>query len=83
MWQIWIDVGGTFTDYWAQSPDGQIRQTKVLRDVFQLQLRVRSLNGILSGIDSSGEAEMVDCSGPLLEFVSYTKVRKDFEMVKC
>ena len=29
-WQFWIDVGGTFTDCLALSPDGQQRQSKIL-----------------------------------------------------
>ncbi|MEM9410195.1 MAG: hydantoinase/oxoprolinase N-terminal domain-containing protein, partial [Planctomycetota bacterium] len=29
-WQFWIDVGGTFTDCLAQSPDGNEQVTKVL-----------------------------------------------------
>lgn len=29
-WQIWIDVGGTFTDCVARSPDGSIHSAKVL-----------------------------------------------------
>src|SRR4051794_5599578 len=29
-WQFWLDVGGTFTDCLARSPDGQLRRRKVL-----------------------------------------------------
>jgi len=29
-WQFWIDVGGTFTDCLAQSPEGQLRRHKLL-----------------------------------------------------
>ncbi len=29
-WEFWIDVGGTFTDCLARSPDGQLKRHKVL-----------------------------------------------------
>ena len=29
-WQFWLDVGGTFTDCLARTPDGQLRRRKVL-----------------------------------------------------
>ena len=29
-WQIWIDVGGTFTDCLARAPDGELMTHKVL-----------------------------------------------------
>jgi 5-oxoprolinase (ATP-hydrolysing) len=29
-WQFWIDVGGTFTDCFSQSPDGETQRLKVL-----------------------------------------------------
>ena len=29
-WEFWIDVGGTFTDCLAKTPDGAIRQHKLL-----------------------------------------------------
>jgi 5-oxoprolinase (ATP-hydrolysing) len=29
-WQFWIDVGGTFTDCVARSPEGRVRRSKVL-----------------------------------------------------
>ena len=29
-WQFWIDVGGTFTDCYAQHPDGTLRRHKLL-----------------------------------------------------
>src|SRR5436305_4823345 len=29
-WQFWLDVGGTFTDCLACTPDGQLRRRKVL-----------------------------------------------------
>ncbi len=29
-WEFWIDVGGTFTDCFALSPDGQLRRHKLL-----------------------------------------------------
>jgi 5-oxoprolinase (ATP-hydrolysing) len=29
-WEFWIDVGGTFTDCLAKSPDGSIRRHKLL-----------------------------------------------------
>src|SRR4051812_18085371 len=30
LWQFWLDVGGTFTDCLAQSPDGKLLRRKVL-----------------------------------------------------
>ena len=30
MWQFWIDVGGTFTDCLARSPDGKLKTVKTL-----------------------------------------------------
>lgn len=33
-WQFWIDVGGTFTDCLAKSPDGNLHQAKVLSSGF-------------------------------------------------
>ncbi|GIW93251.1 MAG: 5-oxoprolinase [Pirellulaceae bacterium] len=29
-WELWVDVGGTFTDCVARSPDGSLRRVKVL-----------------------------------------------------
>ena len=29
-WQFWVDVGGTFTDCVARSPQGELRALKVL-----------------------------------------------------
>jgi 5-oxoprolinase (ATP-hydrolysing) len=30
LWEFWIDVGGTFTDCFARSPDGNLRRWKLL-----------------------------------------------------
>ena len=30
LWEFWIDVGGTFTDCIARSPDGSLQRQKVL-----------------------------------------------------
>jgi 5-oxoprolinase (ATP-hydrolysing) len=47
MWKFWIDVGGTFTDCLAQSPDGQMHQTKVLSSgVFKGQLHLSDLTDV-------------------------------------
>src|SRR3954468_16287221 len=29
-WEFWVDVGGTFTDCCARSPDGEFRRHKLL-----------------------------------------------------
>ena len=55
MWQFWIDVGGTFTDCLAQSPEGKIHQTKVLSSgVFKGQLRLADLADVAGSADSAG-----------------------------
>ena len=59
MWQFWIDVGGTFTDCLAQSPDGQMHQTKVLSSgVFKGQLRLSDLTDVAHSMDSDEPADM-------------------------
>ena len=61
MWHFWIDVGGTFTDCLAQSPDGQIHQTKVLSSgVFKGQLRLSDLTDVARAIDSKEPVGMWD-----------------------
>ena len=59
MWQFWIDVGGTFTDCLAQSPDGQMHQTKVLSSgIFKGQLRLADLTDVARSTDSNDPAGM-------------------------
>ena len=44
MWEFWIDVGGTFTDCVARSPDGQLHRHKTLS------------SGVIKGsVDFSGD----------------------------
>ncbi len=41
MWRFWIDVGGTFTDCFAQDPAGRVRRGKVLSSgVWQGRCRI-------------------------------------------
>jgi 5-oxoprolinase (ATP-hydrolysing) len=49
-WEFWIDVGGTFTDSFGRSPDGQVRHYKVLS------------SGVIKGAVSSGSTrqEIID-----------------------
>ena len=61
MWQFWIDVGGTFTDCLAQSPDGQMHQTKVLSSgVFKGQMRLSDLADAKQSADSNDSPGMWD-----------------------
>src|SRR5689334_20125527 len=41
-WQFWIDVGGTFTDCFARTPEGKLLRHKVLS------------SGVTKGIAASG-----------------------------
>ena len=59
MWQFWIDVGGTFTDCLAQSPDGKLHQTKVLSSgVTKGRLRLSDLTDVDRSRDSSEPIDM-------------------------
>src|SRR5438132_1108576 len=41
-WQFWLDVGGTFTDCLARTPDGRLLRRKVLS------------SGVIKGVAASG-----------------------------
>ena len=62
-WQFWIDRGGTFTDFVAQKPDGELVTHKLLSENPE-RYEDAALQGIrdLLGIDTAAEipAEAID-----------------------
>jgi 5-oxoprolinase (ATP-hydrolysing) len=69
MWKFWIDVGGTFTDTLAVSPEGSRLQSKVLSSGLTKGsiLRIQSACEIVS--DSFGDAEEGFWNGVTLRVV--------------
>ena len=66
-WQFWIDVGGTFTDCLARTPDGRIRTFKLLSSG-RLPVTLREKEGGRFGVPIAGVAG----SRRFLEGMSFT-----------
>lgn len=58
-WEFWIDVGGTFTDCIARSPEGRLVTAKVLSSG-RTKGRIESLKGSTSFVDPSHRNDPTD-----------------------